>query len=85
MRPRRPEQLPQPKGNRARVLLFGTAVSKALAQVGITEDRVSAWLGRPCRCGEYRRRMDKLSLWAAAKLTGKTPPDDEEMTRLLGP
>jgi hypothetical protein len=44
---------------------MGTLISDTLALVGVTEQSVSAWLGRPCNCDDYRRRLDALGSWAA--------------------
>lgn len=56
----------------------GTILSKALALVGITEDRVSAVLGRPCRCRQRAKRMNELSDWAWTVLRGR--PSDVQLT-----
>lgn len=66
-----------------RVFLFGSAVKKALEKVGITEERIEKWVGHGCRCGERRRKLDRLSVWASHILQGKAPPTDEELARIL--
>jgi len=51
---------------------LGDAVEKALATVGITQERVSRWFGHDC--GGCKRRQDKLNqlgYWASAVLRGK--------------
>jgi hypothetical protein len=43
--------------------LLGDMLSKALSAVGITEERVSTWLGRPCGCGERKQKLNSLHAW----------------------
>lgn len=47
---------------------LGDLVEKALSSVGITEDRVSKWLGKPCGCKERRRKLNALADWVNRKL-----------------
>lgn len=47
---------------------LGDAVKKALEGVGVTTERVSRWLGRPCDCEERRLKLNALSEWANWKL-----------------
>jgi len=39
---------------------WGDNVAWALGLVGITERRVSSWLGRKCNCGKRRRWLNRL-------------------------
>lgn len=39
---------------------LGDMVSSALSAVGITKDRVSAAIGRPCACGERQAALNSL-------------------------
>lgn len=48
---------------------LGDAVARALALVGVTADRVTAWLGRPCGCKERRERLNQLTTWANRTLS----------------
>jgi hypothetical protein len=49
----------------------GDAVSQALDMVGITKERVSAWIGRPCQgCWERQRRLNQLGWLAKKALSG---------------
>jgi len=43
--------------------MLGDMLSKALSAVGITEERVSTWLGRPCGCGERKQKLNSLHAW----------------------
>lgn len=56
-------------------LQLGTAVSQALSLVGVTEDRVAAWLGRPCGCKRRKRKLNELSDWAYTVLRGAPPTE----------
>lgn len=58
----------EPPKNRWRL---GDVVSRALALVGVTEERVTEWLGRPCGCGKRRKRLNDLHEWAEQALLGK--------------
>ncbi len=65
---------------------LGDAVQKALASVGVTSERVEAWLGRQCRCKERQARLNALGSWAVGVLRGQKPPDEakkdlDEMVR----
>jgi len=45
--------------------LLGDAISSALSAIGITEERVSAWLGKPCGCGARKKKLNDLHTWFA--------------------
>lgn len=45
---------------------LGDLIEGALSKVGITHDRVDAWLGRPCGCPERKARLNALFSWARA-------------------
>jgi hypothetical protein len=62
---------------------FGETVEKALSSVGVTADRVSAWLGRPCGCKERREKLDVLGFWAVRVARGKIAGAKERLERLL--
>lgn len=49
---------------------LGDIVKKALSMVGITEDRVSTWLGSPCNCSERTEKLNELGAWAANVIKG---------------
>jgi hypothetical protein len=57
---------------------LGDDVSHALSKVGITEERVSAWLGRPCGCGERRRKLNQLGSWAKSVMLGEASSENLE-------
>jgi hypothetical protein len=39
---------------------LGDMVSSALSAVGITKERVSAAIGRPCACGQRQQALNEL-------------------------
>jgi hypothetical protein len=50
---------------------LGDVISQALALIGITEKKVSDWLGKPCGCAERREKLNALGAWANRILSGK--------------
>lgn len=65
-------------------LLLGDMVEKALSSVGITKERVSAWIGRPCKCPERQEKLNRLHLWAKSLLSGKLSKPEEELDKIIG-
>lgn len=59
---------------------LGDAIGEALARVGVTEDRVSKWLGKPCGCWRRKRKLNRLSKWAELQV-GATVEEATEMLR----
>ena len=60
---------------------LGDRVAAVLAAAGITKERVSRMLGRPCKCKERQRRLNELGRKAAAairKATGQERTADGE-------
>lgn len=49
---------------------LGDRISQALAIVGITEDKVSAWIGKPCGCSERQEKWNRVGRWASRVLQG---------------
>ena len=64
---------PAPRG-------FGDVIASALSAVGITEERVSAWVGGECQCAARKAKLNRLGAWAASFLKG-TPT--EEITTMI--
>lgn len=52
---------------------LGDAVERALIKVGITQERVSAWIGRPCGCEERKQKLNQLSSWAKMVIKDRLP------------
>ncbi len=51
--------------------MLGDIVSKALASVGVTPERVSELIGVECGCAERRRKLNALSHWAVLVVRGR--------------
>jgi hypothetical protein len=49
---------------------LGDTVERALSLTGITKERVSRWLGRPCDCDERRQKLNQLGWWAKRVIMG---------------
>jgi len=73
------EVSPTPSGNG-----LGDNVAKALKLVGITEERVTKLLRRPCGCGERRQKLNRLGAWAKRVIVGKTEQAKEHLETILG-
>lgn len=46
--------------HKCKAMGLGDLVAAGLAAIGITEERVSAAIGRPCGCGERREKLNEL-------------------------
>jgi hypothetical protein len=62
----------------------GDRVAHALSLIGITDDRVSDFLGFPCGCKERREKLNMLESWARRVLAGKLDSAKEYLSRLIG-
>lgn len=65
------------------VLALGSLVKQALSKIGITEERVSNWIGAPCNCSERAEKLDQLSEWAEQIVKGILKPAPFEEKRKL--
>jgi hypothetical protein len=65
---------------------LGDKVEQALKTVGITEERVSRWLGRPCGCRGRKEKLNKLGNWMARVLGGGATPEEgrKELAEMTG-
>jgi len=72
----RPKASPAKKG-------LGDTVESALSAIGITDERVSKWLGRPCGCKERRDKLNRLGAWAKRVLSGKTEDAAQHLESLV--
>jgi hypothetical protein len=85
--PKVPEELSEPpKTNPAKrqQYLLGDCISSALSLVGITEDRVSKWLGRPCGCSRRREKLNRLDSWARGVISKTIEDAKESLERIIG-
>lgn len=79
--PGRPEPRPKPERKLPRGL--GDKVEAALTAIGITSERVTRWLGRPCKCSERREKLNELGRWAKRVADGKLERAKEYLERIL--
>lgn len=63
---------------------LGDVIESALSSVGITQDRISGWLGRPCGCHERALKLNRLGEWAYRVLHGKTAEPLVELDKMVG-
>lgn len=66
-----------------KIFRLGDNVETALKTMGITSEKVSAWLGRPCGCPERRERLNRLGAWAHRIITGQTDKAEEYLEQIL--
>jgi hypothetical protein len=68
-KPKNPQKNPKPVPPRKPG--WGDRVSQALAKFGITDEKVSEMLGRPCNCPERREKLNRLGRWAESFFNSK--------------
>lgn len=64
---------------------LGDRIEQALQLVGITEERVSAWLNRPCGCKERKLRLNQLGSWAVRIIHGNLNKAEEYLNNIINP
>lgn len=57
--------IPALVASQPKTVRLGDTLEAALAAVGVTKDRVAAWLGRPCGCKERQEKLNQLGDWLA--------------------
>jgi len=62
---------------------LGDMIQEALSFVGITQERVSKWLGRPCNCQERVQKLNLISIWAKRVLSGKTDNAEKYLNQMI--
>ncbi len=62
---------------------LGDMLSQALSTVGITEEKVSNWLGRPCNCAERREKLNAVTLWAQRIIDGKLEDAEKHLDTIM--
>lgn len=63
---------------------WGDHVETALSSFGITEERVSKWLGKPCGCAERKRKLNALGNWASKFLGGDKTEAESHFSNMIG-
>ncbi len=64
--------------------MLGDVIQQALAQVGVTEERMSRLLGRPCGCRQRQERLNALHAWARRVLAGRVEYARDYLWRIVG-
>jgi hypothetical protein len=64
-------------------LKLGDHVGQALSVLGITDERVSKWLGRPCGCPERRRKLNALGDWVLRTVGMSKEEAAEELEKII--
>lgn len=63
--------------------MLGDVIEQALAALGVTEEKVSRWLGRPCNCRERKDKLNALHGWALHVLRGHRDRALDYLQRLI--
>ena len=64
-------------------LELGDLVESALRTVGITTERVTKWIGRPCGCERRKQMLNQLSRWAKRVLSGETEDAEKYLEEIV--
>ena len=64
--------------------LLGNLIESALAKVGITSEKVSTFLGKPCSCKKRRDKLNQVDAWARRVIAGKVEDAKEYLNRIMG-
>lgn len=62
---------------------LGDYVESALSKLGITSERVEAWIGLPCGCEERKQRLNQLSNWAWRILQGRLDNAEKYLNEIM--
>lgn len=62
---------------------FGDLLETALSAVGVTQERVSIWLGRPCNCQERIDKLNQLSRWAKQTVNNRLKNAEQYLDQIL--
>ena len=62
---------------------LGDILETALKKVGITQEKVERFLGKPCKCPERRQKLNMLGAWAKRVLTGKTDDAEKHLLNIM--
>ena len=62
---------------------IGDRIGQALSIVGITPNRVTNWLGKPCGCEERKEKLNRLETWVLEFFRGNKETSKEELEEIL--
>ncbi len=63
--------------------LIGDIMEQALERIGISQERVSRWIGKPCGCAERKQRLNQLHQWAIRVTKGRIEKAKEFLEQIL--
>lgn len=63
--------------------MLGDTVEKALETVGITQAKVSKWLGKPCNCEERKIKLNALDGWARRVVSGNVAKAKHYLDKIM--
>jgi hypothetical protein len=64
-------------------MLLGDAVKTALTRVGITSDRIEAWLGQHCGCAERKEKLNQLHRWVVGVFLGRVVDAKKRLDEII--
>lgn len=62
---------------------LGDRIEQALTILGITKERISKWVGKPCGCPERKEKLNRLGRWATRILRGSLENADKYLNEIL--
>ena len=62
---------------------LGDRIEQALSIIGVTSERVSYWLGKPCQCSGRKEKLNQLGRWANRVLLGRTGDAEKYLNEML--
>lgn len=63
---------------------LGDIVESALSTVGITEDRITDWLGEECGCSKRKEKLNQLHGWAKRVMNGQIENAKKYLGQIIG-
>jgi hypothetical protein len=63
--------------------MLGSLISRALSTIGITDTRVSRWVGAPCGCKERQEKLDAVTYWAIRVMQGKVESAEKYLDNIM--
>lgn len=62
---------------------LGDRIAEALSVIGVTDERITAWLGKPCGCKERQEKLNQLHRWSIRVLRGRITKAKEYLATML--
>lgn len=64
-------------------MLLGDRIESVLSLLGITSERIEAWVGAPCGCKERAEKLNLLEQWAITSLRESGRRSREYLRKIL--